>query len=333
MKKRLIVPLVILLGALVILGLASLFTVHQSQQALVLQFGDPKRVITEPGLKFKIPFIQNVITYERRILNLDPPTQRVLLTDQRPLLVDSYARYRIVDPLRFYQAVRTEATAANRLDNIVNATMRGVLGNATLGSLLSDDRVAIMNEIRTQVNEEVERFGIDIVDVRIRRSDLPDETGQAVYERMQSEREREAAEFRAQGFEQAQRIRASADREARVIRAEATREGQILRGQGEASRTSTLSAAFGTDSDFFEFYRSMEAYEEAIAGDNSLLVLPPDSEFFRHFNGVDGAPPQAAQLPDEAAAVLPGARGTGQGVIGEEVTGEPDANEAPAASN
>lgn len=303
MKTRLIAPLVIVLGALIILGLAALFTVHQSQQALVLQFGDPRRVITEPGLKVKLPFIQNVITYERRVLNLDPPTQRVLLADQRPLLVDSYARYRIVDPLRFYQAVRTEATAASRLAAIVNATMRGVLGNVTLGSVLSDDRVRIMNEIRDQVNEEVDRFGIEIVDVRIRRSDLPDETGQAVYDRMQSEREREAAEFRAQGSEQAQRIRASADREATVIRAEATREGQILRGQGEAQRTSILSAAFGTDDDFFEFYRSMEAYREAIQGDNSLLVLPPDNEFFRHFNSVGGdTPPQAAQRPLEEPA-------------------------------
>lgn len=306
MKSRLLVPLLILLGVLVILGLSSLFTVHQSQQALVLQFGEPRRVITEPGLKFKLPFIQNVITYERRVLNLDPPTQRVLLSDQRPLLVDSYARYRIVDPLRFYQAVRTEATAANRLDAIVNATMRGVLGNATLGSVLSDERVEIMNEIRNQVNDEVERFGIEIVDVRIRRSDLPDETGQAVYDRMQSEREREAAEFRAQGFEQAQRIRASADREATVIRAEATREAQILRGQGEATRTSILSQAFGTDAEFFEFYRSMQAYQDAIAGDKSLLVLPPDNEFFRHFNGVGDKLQQAAQRPQGAGAPAAG---------------------------
>lgn len=306
MKTRLIAPLLIVLGALIILGLASLFTVHQSQQALVLQFGDPKRVITEPGLKFKIPFIQNVLTYERRVLNLDPPTQRVLLSDQRPLLVDSYARYRIVDPLRFYQAVRTEAVAANRLDAIVNATMRGVLGNATLGAVLSDERVAIMNDIRNQVNDEVARFGIEIVDVRIRRSDLPDETGQAVYDRMQSEREREAAEFRAQGFEQAQRIRASADREATVIRAEATREAEILRGQGEGQRTRILSEAFGTDNDFFEFYRSMEAYREAVQGDNSLLVLQPDNEFFRHFNSVnsDGLP-QAAERPAEEPEAAP----------------------------
>src|SRR5690625_455000 len=307
MNRRLILPLLILLAALVILGLASLFTVHQSQQALVLQFGDPRRVITEPGLKFKIPFIQNVLTYERRVLNLDPPTQRVLLADQKPLLVDSYARYRITDPLRFYQAVRSEAVVASRLDAIVNATMRGVLGNVTLASVLSDERVGIMNDIRDQVNEEVARFGIEIVDVRIRRSDLPDETSQAVYDRMQSEREREAAEFRAQGAEQAQRIRASADREATVIRAEATREGQIMRGQGEAERTKTLSTAFGNDPEFFEFYRSMEAYRDGVKGDNSLIVLPPDNEFFRHFNGVsaNALADAAARQKDESTAESP----------------------------
>ncbi|WP_366553907.1 protease modulator HflC [Aquibaculum sediminis] len=310
MKARFLVPLAILLGGGLILLLASLFTVQQTQQALVLQFGEPRRVITEPGLKFKIPFIQNVLYYERRVLNLDPPTQRVLLTDQKPLLVDSYARYRISDPLRFYQAVRTEATAASRLGSIVNATMRGVLGNVTLASVLSDERVEIMNNIRDQVNDEVSRFGIEIVDVRIRRSDLPDETSQAVYDRMQSEREREAAEFRAQGFEQAQRIRASADREATVIRAEATRESEILRGQGEAERTTTLSEAFGRDAEFFEFYRSMQAYVEAIDGDNSLLVLPPDNDFFRYFNQAGGAnAPQAAQraplLEDSAPAPAP----------------------------
>lgn len=315
MNIRLLALAVVAVGALLLL-MASLFTVHQSQQALVLQLGEPRRVITQPGLHFKLPFVQNVLFYERRVLNLDPPTQRVLLADQKPLLVDSYARFRIVEPLRFYQAVRTEATAASRLDNIVNATMRGVLGNVTLASVLSDERVGIMNNIRDQVNEEVRRFGIEIVDVRIRRSDLPDETSQAVYDRMNSEREREAAEFRAQGFEQAQRIRASADREATVIRAEATRESEILRGQGEAQRTRILGEAFGRDPGFFEFYRSMQAYAASITGDNSLLVIPPDNDFFRYFNQAAGAErPRVAQqetpqLGDSAAVVLPPAQQT-----------------------
>lgn len=284
MKTRLMLPLGILAVVLGIIVFSSLFTVHQTQQALVLQFGEPKRIITQPGLGFKLPFVQNVLFYERRVLNLDPPTQRVLLADQKPLLVDAFARYRIYDPLRFYQTVRTETVVDNRLGAIVNAAMRGVLGNQNLASILSDERASIMQSIRDDVNSEARRFGIDIIDVRIRRSDLPDETSQAVYARMRSEREREAAEFRAQGSEQAQRIRAGADREATVIRAEAERESDILRGQGEAERTRLLADAFGRDQDFFEFYRSMQAYDASIDSNNSLLVIPPDNEFFRYFN-------------------------------------------------
>lgn len=290
MRPKILLPLAILLIVLAIVASSSLFVVSQTQQALVLQFGEPVRLIEQPGLKVKTPFIQNVLYYDKRVLNLDPPTQRVLLADQKPLLVDSYARYRIVDPLRFYQTVRTESTANNRLDAIVNATMRGVLGNVNLTSVLSDERTAIMEDIRKQVNDEARRLGIDIVDVRIRRSDLPDETSQAVYERMKSEREREAAEFRAQGYEQAQRIRATADREATVIRAEATRESETLRGEGDAQRTVILSEAYGRSPSFFEFYRSLEAYKDAVKGDNTLLVVPPDNQFFRYFNNPDAAP-------------------------------------------
>jgi membrane protease subunit HflC len=277
----------LILGILVVAGgfaaYASIFTVHQTRQALVLEFGNPKRVVTDAGLHFKLPW-QSVQYYERRVLNLDPPVQRVLLLDQSPLLVDAYARYRIINPLLFFQRVRTEGTAGNRLDTVVNATLRGVLGNATLASVLSEERAEIMLNIRDQVNVEAGRLGIEVVDVRTRRADLPDETSQAVYARMKSEREREAAEFRAQGSERAQFIRASADREATVIRAEAKRETQILRGEGEAERTRLLNDAFGRDRSFFEFYRSMSAYEVAIDEENSLLVIPPDNEFFRFFN-------------------------------------------------
>jgi len=289
MRPKLFLPLAILLIVLAIVASSSLFVVNQTQQALVLQFGEPVQLIEEPGLKVKMPFIQNVIYYDKRVLNLDPPTQRVLLADQKPLLVDSYARYRIVDPLRFYQTVRIESTANNRLDAIVNATMRGVLGNVNLTSVLSDERTGIMEEIRKQVNDEAGRLGIDIVDVRIRRSDLPDETSQAVYDRMKSEREREAAEFRAQGYEQAQRIRATADREATVIRAEATRESETLRGEGDGQRTVILSEAYSRAPSFFEFYRSLEAYKIAVKGNNTLLVVPPDNQFFRYFNNPDVA--------------------------------------------
>ncbi len=293
MSKKLLLPLGVVVLLLGIAAFSSMFTVYQTQQALVLQLGEPRRVITEPGLNFKMPFIQNALFYESRVLNLDPPVERVILSDQKPLQVDTFARYRIVDPLRFYQTVGTERTANSRLAVIVNATVRGILGNVNLASVLSEERATIMVQIRDQVNQEARRFGIDVVDVRIRRSDLPDETSQAVYARMKSEREREAAEFRAQGFEQAQRIRATADREATVIEAEATREADILRGEGEAERTRTLSDAFGQDPDFFEFYRSLKAYEEAINADTSLLVIPPDNEFFRFFNDPTQAPREA----------------------------------------
>ena len=252
----------------------------------MLQFGEFKRAETTPGLKFKVPFVQEVLYYERRVLNLDPPTQRVLLSDQKPLLVDAYARYRIVDALRFFQRVRSEANAESRLDTIVNATLRGVLGNVNLTAVLSAERAKIMQDIQQQVNAETDRFGIAIVDVRIRRADLPDETSEAVYNRMKTERDREAAEFRAQGFEMSQSIKASADREATVIEAEAEKEAEILRGDGDAVRTTILADAYSKDSDFFRFFRSLQAYETALDGDKSLLVLSPDSEFMSYFNKI-----------------------------------------------
>ena len=280
--------LLLILGIVVILGgiLAStaLFTVHQTQQALVLEFGNPKRVVPEPGLKVKLPW-QNVLFYERRVLNADPPVQRVILADQKPLLVDSFARYRIVDPLRFFQSVRTEATARDRIHNLINSEARSVLGNVNLASVLSEERATIMTQIRDRVNTAAIGFGLDVVDVRIRRSDLPDETSQAVYERMKTERQREAAEFRAQGFELSERIKSGADREATVIRAEAEREAEILRGEGEAARTTILNDAYGQDPDFFNFYRSMQAYTASLR-DGTYMVLSPDGEFADFFDAV-----------------------------------------------
>ncbi|MCG8357883.1 MAG: protease modulator HflC [Kiloniellales bacterium] len=287
MNRRLLLILGVVVVLLGIVASGALFTVHQTQQALVLQLGEPKRAVSEPGLKVKLPLIQNVLFYERRVLNLDPPVQRVILADQKPLLVDTYARYRISDPLRFYQTVRTEGTAGSRLGTIINASARGVLGNVNLASVLSEERIEIMLQIRDQVNVESQRFGIDVVDVRLRRSDLPDETSQAVYDRMKSEREREAAEFRAQGFEQAQRIRAGADREATVIRAEAEREAEILRGEGEGERTRILNDAYGKDKDFFNFYRSMQAYNNSL-GEGTYMVISPDGEFADFFDAVGG---------------------------------------------
>jgi len=284
-----ILPLV--LGILAIIAgvtlFSAVFTVHQTQQAIVLMFGEPKREITEPGLQFKIPFVENVVYYEKRVLNLDPPVQRVLLSDQKRLLVDAFARYRITNPLTFFQTVSTELGVRQRLGPVTNAALRGVLGNVNLASVLSEERDEIMRQIQTQVNSQAGRFGIELVDVRIRRADLPDEISDQVYQRMRSEREREAAEFRARGFEQAQRIKATADREATVIRAEAKREAEILRGQGEGRRTQILNDAYGQDQDFFNFYRSMQAYEASLANDTTYMVLSPDSDFFSFFYAID----------------------------------------------
>jgi membrane protease subunit HflC len=267
-----------------ILAFTVLFTVHQAQQAIVVQFGNPIKVVTEPGLAYKLPW-QSVLYYEKRVLNLDPPVERVILADQKPLLVDAFARYRINKPLEFFRSVRSEAGIRQRLGPVVNASLRGVLGNVTLASVLSEDRTRIMAEIRDSVNNEAKRFGIELIDVRFRRADLPEKTSQSVYERMRTEREREAAEFRAQGFEQAERIKATADREATVIRAEATRESEILRGQGEGERTRILNDAFGQNPEFFNFYRSMEAYEASLT-QGTYMVLSPDSEFFDFFESV-----------------------------------------------
>ena len=280
----------LILGVLVIvLGIvvsSAAFTVHQTNQAIVLQFGNPKNAYPDPGLHWKLPFIQNVLFYEKRVLNLDPPVESIILSDQKRILVDAFARYRIKDPLLFFQRVKTEAGVRQRLGPIVNASLRSVLGNATLASVLSEERDTIMSEIQESVNREAGRFGIELVDVRIGRADFPDQISQAVYGRMKSERDREAAEFRAQGFEQSQRIRAGADREATVILAEAKREAEIARGAGEATRTRVLNDAFGQDEDFFNFYRSMQAYEAALTSESTYMVLSPDSEFFDFFSAV-----------------------------------------------
>lgn len=285
MSINLIIGVVVVVLGLVAYG--TLFTVDQTQQAIVMQFGEPKRVIAEPGLAWKLPLIQNVQYYEKRVLNLDPPAENILLSDQKRLIVDVFARYRIADPLKFFQTVRSEDTARNRLGIIVNGRLRQILGNSTLSSVLSDERTQILQDLKVSVDQETQRFGIALVDVRIRRADLPDETRESVYNRMRSEREREAAEFRAQGFEQAQRIKASADREATVIKAEADRESSILRGQGEGRRTEILNNAYGQDPDFFNFYRSMQAYGASLSAESTYMVLSPDSEFFSFFNQAD----------------------------------------------
>ena len=283
------VQLAILGVVVLVLGIiasSALFTVHQVQQAIVLQFGKPVRVVQEPGLSWKIPFLQNVRYYERRILDLDPPVEPVLLADQKRLLIDTFARYRIEDPLTFFQAVTFETQAQQRLNNFVNAALRSTLGNTTLVDLLSDKRVDLMQTIRSKVQEEATDLGIQIIDVRIRRADLPDETSDSIYQRMQSEREREAAEFRAQGDEQAQQIRSRADREVTVIAAEAQRDAEIIRGEGDQTAIKIYADAFNQDADFYAFYRSLEAYRRALADDNTTLLLSPDSDFFKFFGSL-----------------------------------------------
>jgi modulator of FtsH protease HflC len=271
------------IAALAFLGSNAFFIVNEARQALVLQFGQPVRVVQEPGLKFKLPFIQNVVMMDRRVLDLDPPVEQVILADQKRLDVDAFARYRIIDPLKFFQSVQSETAAEGRLNNIVNSSLRRVLGSATLLAVLSEERARIMTDIRNQVNGEAKRFGIEIVDVRIRRADLPEETSQAIFARMRSERVREASEARAQGQEQSQQIKSRADRERTVILAEAQRDAQIMRGEGDNQALSIIAGATGGDPQFYAFYRTLEAYRTSISSRDTTMVLSPKGEFFRYF--------------------------------------------------
>jgi membrane protease subunit HflC len=283
----------LIVGAIV--ASSALFTVHQKQQALVLQFGEPKKlfstedaVVREPGLHVKLPFVQSVIFYERRILDYDPPTQEIIAADQARLVVDTYTRYRIINPLLFYQKVGTEQGMRNRLDAIVSGALRRVIGRVTLASVLSAERAEIVEEIRDQVNAASSGFGIEVIDVRIRRADLPEQVSEKIYERMQSEREREAREYRAQGAELSQRIKSRADRERTVLLAEAQRDAQFLRGDGDGEAVRIYAEAFSTDPEFFAFYRSMQAYREALSDPDTTMVLSPDSDFFRFFGDITG---------------------------------------------
>ncbi|MBT3237749.1 MAG: protease modulator HflC [Rhodospirillaceae bacterium] len=280
-----------ILGALlVVVGVTaygSLFTVHQANQALVLQLGNPVRAIREPGLNFKIPFIQNVEFYDRRILDLDPPPQEVLLSDQKRISVDSFARYRIVDPLEFKKKASTDIRFRQIFGGLLNSAVRSEVAKVLLGDMLTAKRAEVMQTITEQVKGLAPEYGVEVVDVRIGRTDLPEETSQAVYNRMRSSRVAQAAELRAQGIEQKVRIQAEADRKRTVILAEARKTSQILRGEGEGTRTNILNDAFNKDPQFFAFLRSMEAYGEAL-GDGTTMVLSPNSDFFRFFDRQGG---------------------------------------------
>lgn len=271
---------------LVALGLvlSSTYIVYQPEQAIVLQFGKPIRLITEAGLKFKVPLIQNVVFYDSRLLNLDPPAQEVVLNDKKRLDVDSFTRYQIVDPLKFYKTVKTETQARSKLEEIVNSSLRKVLGRVTLTELLSQQRTQIMADISKTVKKDAEAIGVSVADVRIRRADLPMEVMQAINERMKTERQRDAKEFRAKGQQKAQNIRATADKEAAIIVAEAEKQSQILRGEGDKEAVAIWNKTVGQDVDFYEFYRSLEAYRKSLGDNETSLVLSPDSQFFKYFN-------------------------------------------------
>ena len=277
---KFLVPAIILVGVVIF---QSLFIVQEISQAIVLQFGDPKKIVTKAGLNFKLPFIQNVVYLDKRILNLDNDPEEVIAADQKRLIVDAFARFKIVDPLKFYISVGNERVARSRLSTIINSRIRGVLGTQELATLLSTDRARQMQIIQSQVNQEAQNFGINIVDVRIKRADLPPANSEAIYKRMQTEREREAKEFRAQGAEIAQKIRSTADKDVTVILAQANKKSEIMKGEGDGQRNKIFANAFGRDPQFFAFYRAMQAYEKALIGGETSLVLSPDSDFFKFF--------------------------------------------------
>ncbi|KJC41643.1 protease modulator HflC [Bradyrhizobium sp. LTSP857] len=281
--------IVALLALLLVMIVAymSLFTVQQTEQTIVLQFGKPVDVVTDPGLHFKAPW-NSVINVDKRILDLENPSQEVIASDQKRLVVDAFARYRIKDALRFYQSVGSIQAANLQLTSLLNAALRRVLGEVNFITVVRDEREKLMGRIREQLDHEADGYGIEVVDVRIRRADLPEQNSQAVYQRMQTERQREAAEFRAQGGQKAQEIRSKADREATVIIAEANSTAEQTRGVGDAERNRLFAEAYGKDADFFAFYRSMTAYENGLKAGDTRFLLRPDSDFFRYFSNPSG---------------------------------------------
>ena len=281
--RKIILPLIAVIAAT---AFFSIFIVKEVNQAIVLQFGDPKRIITNPGLNFKLPFIQNVVFLDKRILNLDAPPEEVIASDQKRLIVDAFARFQIIDPLKFYISVGNERVARSRLSTIINSRIRSVLGTQRLQTLLSEDRTKQMALIQEGVNNEAEKFGIKIIDVRIKRADLPQANSDAIFARMQTERNREAKEFRAKGAEMAVTITSTADKEVTVILADAQKKSEIMKGEGDGQRNKIFAEAFGQDPEFFAFYRAMQAYEKALIGGETSLVLSPDSEFFKFFGNV-----------------------------------------------
>ena len=286
---------VIVILVLGVIGFLSVFTVEQTESALVLQLGEPKREITVPGLQFKIPIIQNVIKIDNRILHLDAEPAEVIASDQKRLVADAYLRYKITDPLLFFQAVTTEAAANIRLQSLLESALRETLGTQPLNAIISGQRLALMETVTQITSGQAEGLGITVIDVRIKRADLPEDNSVAVYQRMRTGREQEARQIRAEGAEAALRTRAQADREVTVILANARRDSEILRGLGDAEAIKLFADAFGQDIEFFSFYRSMQAYRTALGADDTTMVLSPDSDFFQFFRNMTGVDVNAAE--------------------------------------
>jgi len=282
-----------LVAALVLLALlvayGTLFQVYQTRQAIVVRFGAPQRVISEPGLHVKVPLLDSVIYIDRRILDIESPAQEVIASDQKRLVVDAFARYKITEPLTFYRTVGTIEGGNARLFSLLNSSLRRVLGEVTLTQVVRDQREALMAKVRDQLQGEAKDFGINVVDVRIRRADLPEQNSQAVYQRMQTERQQEAAQIRAQGSQRSQEIRAKADRDVTVLLAEAQSSGERIRGEGDGERNRIFAEAYGGEhADFFAFYRTMQAYEQGLKHNDTRMLLKPDSDFFRYFGDPSG---------------------------------------------
>jgi membrane protease subunit HflC len=302
MKLSLTGGVVIVLGVVaLIVAYGSLFTVYQTQQALVVRLGKPIFVITEPGLNYKAPLIDSVIGIDKRILDLEAPSQEVIASDQKRLVVDSFARYRVQDPLKFYQTVGSIEAANSRLSTLLISALRRVLGEASFIQVVRDERPQLTQRMREQLDHEAAAFGISVIDVRIRRADLPEQNSQAVYQRMQTERQREAAEFRAQGSQRSQEIRSKADRDVTVLIADATSRSEQIRGEGDAQRNRIFADAYGRDRDFFGFYRSMQAYETGLRHNDTRMLLNPDTDFFRYFVDPSGKSGEGAKTDNARA--------------------------------
>jgi membrane protease subunit HflC len=281
----------ILLGILILFGVIiynSLFFVEQRVQTLVLQFGEPVRVIKDPGLNFKIPLAQNIVRFDKRILLFDNQSEEIIAADKKRLIVDAFVRYKIVDPLKFYQTVRYEAALNNRLGSVVNNSLRAVLGRVPLKAVISDKREILMQEVSGLVAKRAGQFGISIEEVRIKKADLPSENSEAIYRRMQTERQQEAAQIRAVGEEKSRIIKATAEKNKTVLLAEAQRDGEILRGEGDAKKNKILGKAFSKDPNFFAFYRAMQAYSRALTEGDTTMVLSPKGDFFEYFGDTEG---------------------------------------------